>query len=75
MNLASTPGALNFSRKSQKNGEVTTYEFHVQVTNFLAEGDRIEIVMPDPIFFSEDSQCIGISSNLWSALPCEISRD
>jgi hypothetical protein len=29
MDTASSPQALHFSRKSQKNGEVTTYEFHV----------------------------------------------
>lgn len=36
----------------------------VRTTNYLVEGDTIEIKLPFPVFFSESSKCIGVSKNL-----------
>ena len=36
----------------------------ITTTNYLKEGDIIKIGMPDPIYFSETSKCLGVSSNI-----------
>jgi hypothetical protein len=46
------------------NGVVTDYNFTVTPTNFLVEGDVIILELPSPTFFSEDTVCIGLTSNL-----------
>jgi len=64
MNNAAEPQRVDIVRGSSKNGALTDYNITVTPTNFLVEGDVLIIELPDPVFFSEDSVCIGRTSNL-----------
>lgn len=75
MSTAATPKLVQITRGSEQNGNVTWYEFTVQTTNYLVEGDQVVIEMPYPIFFSENSECFGRSTNLRNVQDCEVSVD
>ena len=75
MSGAATPGFFKYKRGSDTNGNLTWYEFHVKTTNYLVSGDRVRIELPFPVFFSEDSACIGRTANLDNLLFCRVSVD
>jgi len=75
MDRAATPQAISYIRESAQNGAITNYEFAVQTTNYLIEGDQLLMKLPEPVYFSEDSECIGRSINLRNVLPCAVSVD
>jgi hypothetical protein len=73
MLFAATPQRVLVKRGSEANGAITDYEFTVQPTNYLVEGDYIILELPYPSFFSEDSEVIGITSNLRTEQKSKIS--
>ena len=75
MDTAAKPKAISFTRESEQNGAITNYEITVQTTNYLIENDQLLMKMPFPVYFSEDTECIGRSVNLRNVLPCEVSID
>lgn len=75
MSRAATPQAISLSQASKQNGAITDYNFTVQTTNYLIEGDTIVIELPDPVYFSEDSKCLGLSSNLRINQTYEVGTD
>jgi hypothetical protein len=75
MSGAANPGFFKYKRESETNGNVTWYEFHVKTTNWLVDGDRVRIELPYPVYFSEDSQCLGRTANLDNLLFCRVSVD
>lgn len=64
MSNAATPKRLSLKRASEQNGVVTNYTFHVQSASKLSHKDEIHITMPVPVYFSPDTACISLSSNL-----------
>ena len=75
MSGAATPGYFNFKRESPTNGNITWYEFTVKTTNYLVSGDKIYLDLPFPTYYSEDTKCVGRTSNLVNELNCKVSVD
>ena len=75
MSGAATPGYFTFNRDSEMNGNITFYEFQVKTTNYLVSGDEVRLELPYPVYFSEDTECFGRTSNLDNLLSCSVSVD
>lgn len=75
MSGAAVPHRFIYERGSTQNGAITDYTFHVTTTNYLQSEDIITIKMPVPVFASENSKCVGVSSNLEQRQPCLVSKD
>lgn len=75
MSGAATPQLFSYERVSEQNGAITEYTFHVKTTNYIIEGDSLLYTLPFPAYFSEDSKCFGVSTNLVTIQPCTISTD
>ena len=75
MSQAATAKSVLVMPGSLVNGNLTYYEFIVKTTNFLVEGDNILITLPDTMFFSENSTCVGRSVNIRVNQICKPSVD
>jgi len=64
MSTPATPKKIDVKPTSMVNGEITDYDITITTTNFLQEGDQLVIGLPDPVYFSSESQALGMSSNL-----------
>ena len=67
------PESISFERTSEKNGVMGDHTWQVKPSNYLEEGDRIQLTMPAPVQFTTATKAFGTSYWLDGELETKLS--
>lgn len=75
MTSVSEPRTISYQRTSSKNGVKFTMMWDITTNSFLQDGDKFSFGLPEPLRFTDKTNCLGTDFWIKGDLDCTFSTN